>query len=132
MSRWSWGKLHALPLRHVLSARGELGQLLDHGGLPVPGTMNTICNTTSGPDFAAKTGAGYRLIADLSASPPALWAVDAQSQSGHSGSPHYRDQLPEWAAGRYHLIPLDRSETVRLSVSRFTLQSRSVGVAITP
>src|SRR5262249_5339825 len=32
MAGWAWGRLHTLPLRHVLSARGDLGQLLDHGG----------------------------------------------------------------------------------------------------
>src|SRR5262245_9471173 len=32
---WTWGRLHRMPLRHVLSARGDLGQLLDHGGVGV-------------------------------------------------------------------------------------------------
>ena len=31
MSEWHWGRLHRLPLKHVLSNRGDLGQLLDHG-----------------------------------------------------------------------------------------------------
>jgi len=110
---WTWGQLHRLPLRHVLSNRGDLGQLLDHGGAPVPGDMTTVCNTGCAPDFTATTGAGYRLIADLSLSPPRLQAVDVQSQSGHPGSPHYRDQLPDWLAGRYHDIPLDRQEAIR-------------------
>jgi penicillin amidase len=122
MAGWAWGRLHTLPLRHVLSARGELGQLLDHGGLPVPGDVTTVCNTAAGGDLQTRTGAGYRLIADLSTSPPGLWAVDAPSQSGHPGSPHYRDQLAEWLAGRYHYLPLDRAAASRSAVDTLTLE----------
>jgi penicillin amidase len=116
IASWTWSKLHTLPLRHVLSTRGELNQLLDHGGLPCPGTGTTVCNTWPNPDYTARSGAGYRMIADLSSSPPVLWAVDAQSQSGHPGSPHYGDQLTEWLAGSYHEIPLDRQKASESTV----------------
>ena len=66
----------------------------------------TVCNTGSGPDWIAATGAGYRMIADLNSAPPTLCAVDAQSQSGQPGSPHYADQFDDWLSGRYHEIPL--------------------------
>lgn len=108
MTTWHWGRLHRMPLRHVLSSRGDLGQLLDHGGEPVRGDMVTVCNTGSAADFTAASGAGYRLIADFSAAIPTLLAIDGQSQSGHPGSPHYRDQFSDWNSGRYHEIPLTR------------------------
>src|SRR5262249_40131826 len=106
MSQWQWGKIHILTLRHILSGRGDLGQLLDHGGVPVPGDAHTVCNTGLGAQFESRMGAGYRLAADLSTSPPELLAVDSQSQSGHSGSPHYRDQLPTWMRGEHHRLIL--------------------------
>ncbi|MGZ0168994.1 MAG: penicillin acylase family protein [Planctomycetales bacterium] len=119
MSDWTWGQLHVMPLRHVLSSRGDLGQLLDHGGSGVRGDMQTVCNTGSGPELSAATGAGYRMVADLSSSPPVLRAVDAQSQSGQPGSPHYSDQFDDWVSGRYHDIALtddvDARSTVTLS-----------------
>jgi len=108
MSAWQWGRLHRLPLRHVLSSRGDLGQLLDHGGGPVGGDMTTVCNTGGDANWLATSGAGYRLIADLATNQ--LLAVDAQSQSGQPGSPHYSDQLAAWASGEYGVIPLDRSD----------------------
>jgi penicillin amidase len=120
-SRWTWGSLHTLPLRHVLSGRGDLGPLLDHGGKPTCGSGTTVCNTWPSPDFSVRSGAGYRLIADMSTSPPGLWAIDVQSQSGHPGSPHYGDQLDEWLAGRYHYLPLDRHASAESAISRFTL-----------
>ena len=33
-SGWSWGRLHALSLKHFLSGRGDLGRLLDRSGRP--------------------------------------------------------------------------------------------------
>jgi penicillin amidase len=125
MLQWTWGKLHTLSLRHILSGRGDLGRLLDHGGLPVPGDMHTVCNTGLGPGFEARTGAGFRLIADLSTSPPELQSVDAQSQSGHPGSPHYSDQFNTWLGGEYRRLPLERPEGPRFAVSKLTLEPLS-------
>jgi penicillin amidase len=124
MAGWTWGRLHRLPLRHVLSSRGDLGQLLDHGGVGVRGDMTTVCNTGGDANWLATTGAGYRFIADLSGSPPRLMAVDAQSQSGHPGSPNYSDQLETWLAGGYHEIPLDRAEVAKAAVTELVLAPR--------
>lgn len=118
---WTWGRLHRMPLQHVLSGCGDLGQLLDHGGVSVRGDMLTVCNTGSGPDWLATTGAGYRLVADMSSSPPSLMAVDGQSQSGHPGSPHYSNQLDDWLAGRYHELVLDRQRTVQAAAHTLEL-----------
>ena len=107
MAAWRWGRLHRIHLRHVLTQRGDLGSLLDRGGLPVRGNGTTVCNTGFDPNWGAAMGANYRMIAEFGAEPPGLWAVDAQGQSGHPGSPHYGDQLAEWLAGRYHFLPLD-------------------------
>ena len=119
MSTWHWGRLHLLPLKHVLAARGDLAQLLNHGGGPVKGDMITVCNTGSGPDWLATSGAGYRLIADLSTN--CLLAVDAESQSGHPGSPNYSDQFAAWHSGEYHVLPLDRAAVSELATQRLCL-----------
>jgi penicillin amidase len=120
---WTWGRLHQIQLRHVLSGRGDLGQLLDRGGVPVRGDGVTVCNTGYDPNYMAPMGANYRLIADLASSPPALWAVDAQGQSGHPGSAHYGDQLAEWLGARYHYLPLDLGKIAKSTVEtlRFEL-----------
>ena len=121
MTAWRWGRLHRIHLRHVLTQRGDLGALLDRGGLPVRGNGTTVCNTGFDPNWGAAMGANYRMIADLGTEPPGLWAVDAQGQSGHPGSPHYCDQLAEWLAGRYHFLPLDRSAAAGHAVSTLRL-----------
>jgi penicillin G amidase len=114
-SHWQWGNLHTITLRHPLSGRGELSQLLDRGGYPVGGNGFTVCNTgyeVLGAGYQATTGANYRLIADLGATQQGLWSVDAAGQSGHPGSAHYCDQLTDWLTGQYHFLPLERSHVM--------------------
>jgi penicillin amidase len=107
MASWSWGRLHTLPLRHVLSGRGDLGRLLDQRGPAVRGNAITVCNTSPGARLEARHGGNYRLVADLGSDPPTLLAVDGESQSGHPGSPHYSDQLADWLQGRLHALVLE-------------------------
>ncbi len=115
---WQWKQLHRLTMHHVLASRGDLAELLDYAGMGVRGDMQSVCNTGSGPDWTAATGAGFRMIADL-ADPMTLQTIDAPSQSGHPGSPHYSDQLADWLAGDYHdlsLEPGDSAITARLGL----------------
>jgi penicillin amidase len=112
MDRWQWGNLHTITLRHPLSKRGELAQLLDQGGYPLGGNGFTVCNTgfnAAGTEYDAASGANYRLIADFGNATPGLWAVDAAGESGNPGSAHYCDQLTEWLGGQYHFLPLERA-----------------------
>jgi len=122
MLSWTWGRLHQLRQPHVLSSRGDLGTLLDHASVPVKGDMLTVCNTGNDAAMQATTGAGYRMIVDMSIVPPELWAVDAGSQSGHPGSPHYADQLADWLAARYHRVPLVWSEVEAIAKNRLVLE----------
>jgi len=123
MASWEWGRLHRIRLRHLLTGRGDLSELLDRGGMPVRGNGVTVCNTGFDPNWGAAMGANYRLISDMSTSPPVLYAQESQGQSGHPGSEHYCDQLPEWLAGRYHNLPLDRAEASRDTKATLTLES---------
>jgi penicillin amidase len=125
MQRWRWGRIHKMPLRHFLSGRGDLGELLDHGGVEVGGDGVTVASASPGAQFQARSGAGYRLIVDLGSAPPELWAVDGQSQSGHPGSPHYDDQLQDWLDGRYHRVTLDASAGRTIGHECLQLQPRA-------
>jgi penicillin G amidase len=113
--------VHTIPLRHFLSGRGDLGALLDRGGDPVHGSGVTVCNTGYDPNYLAVLGANYRLIADLGADPPGLYAADAAGESGEPGCPHYGNQLSEWLAGRHHFIAMDRARVEREASVLLTL-----------
>jgi len=125
ISKWTWGRLHVLPLKHVLSERGELGTLLNAGGQAVRGDFTTVCNTGRGPDWEALSGGGYRMIADMSSDPPAIQQVDVQSQSGHPGSDHYRDQFEQWNSGQYHELSLCRKTAAQSTKTTFQLNPQS-------
>jgi penicillin amidase len=107
VAAWTWGRLHTLVQKHILSGRGELGQLLDRSGLPVVGDGTTVNSSTPDAGHAAHMGAGYRMVADLADPARGLWMVEVGSVSGHPGSPHYDDQLALWAEGRYRYLSLD-------------------------
>jgi penicillin amidase len=122
MRQWQWGRAHTLPLRHWLSGRGDLGELLDHGNRPTRGDYTTVCNAWHNAAGEARTGAGYRLIAELGDTAAGLWAIDAQSQSGHPGSCHYGDQLGDWTEGKYHYLSLDGVQAARAAESTLRLK----------
>ncbi|PYV84388.1 MAG: hypothetical protein DMG05_24660, partial [Acidobacteria bacterium] len=124
MSRWSWGNLHKINLRHILSGRGELSLLLDRGGVPVRGNGVTVCNTGHDPNWGASMGANYRMIVDFNET-AGLWAVDAAGESGHPGSPHYCDQLKEWLDAKYHYLPLDRRRVSGMSRTKLRLRPKA-------
>jgi penicillin amidase len=126
MDMWKWGDVHTLTLRHPLSGIGELTALLDRGGIPVPGSYVTVCNTGSDAGHAAITGAVFRLVADMSSQPPGLYTVIAAGASGDPGSDHYCDQLPQWRAGQHHWIPLDRDAASVSAVGVLNLVPRDV------
>jgi penicillin amidase len=115
---WRWGRLHTLVHAHFLSGRGDLGQLLDRGGVPVRGDMTTVSSSTPDPQYRAALGASYRMVADLADPRQGLWAVDVAGTSGHPGSAHYDDQIAPWSAGGYHYISLLAAED---AVSRSVL-----------
>lgn len=131
---WRWGELHRLTLRHPLSGRGELGELLDKPPVAVPGDLSTINNSgfeggRISPDlpgydrnWEATSGAGYRLVADLGVSPAEIWTITGESQSGHPGSPHWNDQLDDFLAGRYRRIPMEDAAIEATAETRFTLE----------
>lgn len=103
--QWRWSALHTLTLRHPLATTPVLRELLEVGPVPHSGTWNTLNNSLCDPEtpFATVSGVSYRLLADLAG---ATRGINSSGQSGHPGSPHYADQVPLWADGRYHLLEL--------------------------
>lgn len=121
MDQWTWGRLHRIRLHHPLTYIGPLGALLDRGGNPVGGSGVTVCNTGMDPNYAANMGANYRIVADLDPGSPDLFAIDAAGQSGHPGSAHYCDQLPDWLAGNLATLSLASADDLKNVEAAMTL-----------
>ncbi len=108
-SRWQWGRLHHLTLRHALGRGQEwparlLSWLfaLNRGPYPRGGdgmTVNLAAYLLTRP-FAAMAGPSYRQIVDLGRPADSRWSI-AGGVSGDPRSPHYDDQIGLWLAGAY-------------------------------
>lgn len=121
-SLWHWRRVHRIRLDHPLTYLPALGDLFNRGGQAVGGSGITICNTGVDPNYMSSMGANYRIVAELDADSPVLYGIDAAGQSGHPGSPHYCDQLPQWLNGQLKPIPLTRSESAQNAVSSMVLE----------
>jgi penicillin amidase len=106
-TKWSWGKLHVLRLRHGLDERLP-ASLMNPPVVERPGDGFTV-NATSGPaSFEQTAGASYREVMDLSNWDHSV-AINTPGQSGQPGSKHYADLQALWNDGRY--FPLSYSSS---------------------
>jgi penicillin amidase len=128
LPHWTWGAVHLAHWLHPLGRSGAPDPTraagFHVGPAAVDGGADTVCNTGAGPRFESNGGAEYRLLVDFSA-PDRIWAIQNAGNSGVPTSPHYADQFPDWLAGRYHTIPLDRAGVENDLESRLTLSSSS-------
>ena len=119
---WQWGRVHKIRLHHPLTYLPIGREMLDQGGQAVGGSGITVCNTGMDPTYMATIGANYRLVTELDAKAPVLYATDAAGQSGHPGSPHYCDQLSSWLEGQLYALPLAPSASGQTAQSRLVLK----------
>jgi penicillin G amidase len=108
-AQWRWGRLHTLDLKPAVAslAPPALAEQMRVGPVPVSGSASTPGVTAArAPSFAAVHGASVRILMDVGAWDQSRF-VNMPGLSGDPKSPHYRDQLPDWVAGRY--VPLSFS-----------------------
>jgi penicillin amidase len=119
---WAWGRLHTVRLTHPLGGRPLAAGLFNVGPRPIDGashTLNQQAPERTAEGFDAVVGPAARIVADLSR--PVLLSVSAMGNSGHPGSPHYRDQWENWTAGRLYELPLDRVGVEKSAPARLEL-----------
>ncbi len=99
---WDWGRLHPLDMAHPLGRSGALHRLLSIGPYEQGGTLDTVRAMGIGH------GPAMRFVTDLSNFDNSLMEIPT-GESGQYASPHYRDQFPEWFAGRGIAAPFSES-----------------------
>lgn len=122
LDQWRWGDLHTITLRHPLWKRGLLGDILNTGPKPIGGASHTINNqwANMAGSYEATAGANCRVAADLGTDE--LLICNCLGQSGHPASPHYRDQLDDWLAGRQHILSLDWAKVEAAATHRLEME----------
>ncbi len=107
-SQWQWGKAHVAHLKHPLGALPFLGPIFNTKPFPASGSRATINNSHFEhlTEFSINYGPVFRHIIDMADTANAVMILDIGT-SGHPKSPHYADQTPLWATGKF--IPMSMS-----------------------
>jgi len=123
MTRWQWGRLHRLLLRHPLGQVRALAPIFNRGPYPVGGDANTVAQAAFLPYDGYEVvsfAASWRMIVDLADFNRSLGVIPG-GQSGNPASRHYTDQLQLWLRGEYHPLPWDRAQVEKHLESRLQL-----------
>ena len=99
--QWRWGDVHQAVLVHPLgAAEGGPGRL---PGVPMGGDADTLqaagYGWRAGAPFTVTSLSVYRQVVDLADGRSASFVIPGGA-SGDPASPHFADQLAEWAAHR--------------------------------
>jgi len=120
-AKWQWGHVHQIAFRHPI----------DHPDFHLPprprgGSADTVMASGWDPTrpFATNHGASFKMVLDT-----ADWdrsvMTNAPGESGDPDSPHYRDLVDDWLAGRPHPLPFTRAAVEAVTVERLTLVPHS-------
>jgi len=127
-TRWSWGALHAVELRHPLGVVRGLRGPLNRGPYPTGGDANTVrlaafrSGNPGQPSFGpVTTGPNYRFVVDTGDWDRA-WSVVSPGQSGHPASANYDDQIPLWQNVRYRPMVFGRKTAEIAAKHRLVLK----------
>ena len=107
--QWRWGDAHqAVPVHPLGAAQGGPGRL---PGVPMGGDADTLqaagYGWRAGAPFTVTSLSVYRQVVDLADGRTASFVIPGGA-SGDPASPHFADQLAEWAAHRR--IPMTAPE----------------------
>jgi len=120
---WRWGKLHRLPMEHMLGTQAPLDKIFNLPTFEVGGDTDTpwqIAILPHKPYEARSFAPSHRQIFDLTNWDNARM-VSIPGQSGRLTSPHYGDQLPLWLKGEHHPAPWSRAAVENQAESKLIL-----------
>jgi penicillin G amidase len=122
ISEWRWGSFHTLTFEHPLSAIKPLNLLFNPETEEMGGSRVTVGVAGWNRETGNIThGGAWRMVIDMDDTSKAYHVV-GPGQSGHVLSPWYKDQVKDWATGKYHVTKLtakneDNSEHLVLQPS---------------
>ena len=122
-SRWSWGRVRPLTLRHPVGDRKPLDRVFNLGPFPYGGDANTVAQGAPDPlgDEANPVWiASLRMVVDVGNWEESRFVLPG-GQSGNPLSPHYADMLPLWQRGDGVAIAWSSEEVHRATQSTLRL-----------
>ncbi|MFA7289729.1 MAG: penicillin acylase family protein [Melioribacteraceae bacterium] len=123
ISRWQWGAIHKLTIKHFFSGQSTiLDKIIDIGPYEVGGDGTTINNTeysfselsygrqegfgNRSKPYETVLGPSMRYIFDYS-EPDYIYLAMPTGQSGNFFSPYYKNLTTNYLNGNYYKLPID-------------------------
>lgn len=103
---WRWGDYHQLTFDHPIAANALFERLFNPENVAVGGSRTTVMAAGNPASGEVDHGASWRFVADLNDLSSAYHIV-GPGQSGHVKSDWYKDQVDDWAEGKYHETRVD-------------------------
>jgi penicillin amidase len=105
-TRWTWGAVHTISLRHPLHGRPGTDGLFATPPRPAHGTTHALNNNgyAHGARFDVTMGPELRMVVDMG-DLDRFGVVLTTGQSGQPGSPHFADHLERWLTGEDFTLP---------------------------
>lgn len=123
-TRWAWGTLRPLRLRHPLGSAGPLAHVFDLGPFPWGGDAHTVGQSSPSPLDPLGDPiyiATLRMVVDLGDVSRSRFVL-AGGQSGNPLSPHYGDLVPLWRRGEGIAIPWTPDEVAAAARAELVLE----------
>lgn len=119
---WQWGRVHRLTLAHPFGKQQPLDLIFNVGPIALGGSASTVNKAEYSlfKPFDVTAGPSMRRIVDL-ASPQYSLSILPGGQSGQPFSPHYKDQVELWRAGRYRRVAMSQQLLAASRASLLTL-----------
>lgn len=118
-SKWTYGAINKVAFNHPLAKSSLLKSLFNSPEVTLGGSAHTInCNDTK-PDRI--WGPSMRMVISLDDLDKTTLTV-APGVSGVLGSPHYSDQVNDWANLQSHSFPVSEKNIEGLIVNKLVLQ----------
>ncbi|OWY23653.1 penicillin acylase family protein [Sphingobacteriales bacterium UPWRP_1] len=124
--KWEWGKLHTMVAPHALGVKKPFDKVFNIGPVPMGGDGDTPLQAGTPENEIPNThvvSASYRQVIDLGNLSQSM-AVLPTGQSGHLGSPHYKDQNHLWLTGQLRPMLWTREQVVAYSNQKLVLEPK--------
>ncbi len=126
ITRWEYGRVHTLTLRHPLGMVRALAPIFNRGPFPTGGDADSVRmghaprKHAGAPYYVAPS---YRQICN-----PAHWdssqSIHPVGQSGQPASKHYADFVQPYLHMQYHPMPWSRTRVEDATVARLMLEPK--------
>lgn len=117
-TKWTYGGINKFSFNHPLAKISVLKTIFNSSDVIVGGSAHTInCNDTNADRI---WGPSMRMVISLDDWDLTTLAV-TPGASGQLGSPHYLDQIDDWASLQPHGFPFSEKNVEKFSVAKLTL-----------